>query len=74
MTIEEYYALLEKHDWYYEMSDDHRVWKAGVAARDNLVAIAAEHGGQYQTLLDGFRAHYFSGDPWGTEKQPKPTL
>ena len=22
--------LLENHDWYYDRSDDHRAWKAGM--------------------------------------------
>ena len=28
--------LLQFHDWQYEFSDDHRVWKRGVAERDNV--------------------------------------
>ena len=28
--------LLQFHDWQYEFSDDHRVWKRGVAERDNI--------------------------------------
>jgi len=28
--------LLQFHDWSYEFSDDHRVWKRGVAERDNI--------------------------------------
>lgn len=32
----EFKRLLKRHDWTYEMSDDHRVWQAGRAARDVL--------------------------------------
>jgi hypothetical protein len=28
--------LLQFHDWQYEFSDDHRVWKRGVAERDSI--------------------------------------
>ena len=28
--------LLQFHDWQYEFSDDHRVWKRGVAERDAI--------------------------------------
>jgi len=28
--------LMKKHDWYYEMSDDHRVWKKGSAELKNI--------------------------------------
>ena len=28
--------LLQFHDWHYEFSDDHSVWKRGVAERDAI--------------------------------------
>lgn len=33
---ENYRKLLKGHDWYYEYSDDHSVWKRGSAARTHL--------------------------------------
>lgn len=43
MTPEEeqdnYRKLLKSHDWYYDYSDDHSVWKRGVAARDRLTGL-----------------------------------
>lgn len=33
---EKYRKLLRSHDWYYDYSDDHRVWKRGVEERDTL--------------------------------------
>jgi len=32
-----YNLMLEKHDWYYEYSDDHRVYSAGRRYRDMLL-------------------------------------
>ena len=32
MTIDEFEKLLENHDWYFSMSDDHRYWAAGQAS------------------------------------------
>ena len=29
MTVEEFRSLVEKHDWYYTYSDDHRYWRKG---------------------------------------------
>jgi hypothetical protein len=29
MTLDQYIAQLKAHDWFYEYSDDHRVWQAG---------------------------------------------
>ena len=31
LTPLEYYELLEKHDWFFEYSDDGRVWREGVS-------------------------------------------
>jgi hypothetical protein len=71
MTLTELYDALEKHDWFYGMSDDHSVWMRGQAAEKTLRAQARSiEGGQ--KLFDDFLAHVTSGEPWGTAKQPKP--
>lgn len=31
-----YESLLSNHDWYYDYSDDHRVWCAGVRASERI--------------------------------------
>jgi len=28
--------LLKSHDWYFDYSDDHSVWKKGMAQRDAI--------------------------------------
>lgn len=38
-----YFSQLEKHDWYYNYSDDHRVWTNGSAQAKRLQAIAQEN-------------------------------
>lgn len=35
-TLEDYQKALAAHDWYYDYSDDHRVWKQGLAQRDRI--------------------------------------
>jgi hypothetical protein len=35
-TIEEYKRMLASHDWFYGMSDDFRVWKAGSAVDSRM--------------------------------------
>ena len=37
MTLDELRAMLEKHDWYYVYSDDHRYYKKGKASRDKIM-------------------------------------
>jgi hypothetical protein len=34
--IEDYFQLLERHDWFYAYSDDHRVWLKGEEERKEL--------------------------------------
>jgi len=36
---ENYRKLLSAHDWFYDFSDDHSVWKRGTAERDKLNGI-----------------------------------
>ena len=62
---------LSAHDWYYQMSDDHRVWKRGEADWTSLNIMAdAIIGGK--ELLNAFKTHYYTGQPWGNEQQPLP--
>lgn len=40
MSENEYAKLLEEHDWYYEFSDDHSVYKLGRAMQFKLRQLA----------------------------------
>lgn len=61
MSIEEYYKKLEQHDWFYNYSDDHRVWLRGVEQRKELQALCQENDvltkmyGQYAVYMDNPR-------------------
>lgn len=66
------YDALENFDWFYDYSDDPRVAERGRQERAKLEKqVAQTEGGQ--ELYDAFKDHMFSGEPWGTEKAPKPT-
>ena len=40
MTPEQQFRdMLRRHDYYYEMSDDHRVWKKGMAQRAEIMSM-----------------------------------
>lgn len=69
--LQELFDRLDRHDWYYQMSDDHRCWVAGEADNASLNEMAAKISGGPE-LKSAFSAHYFTGEPWGNEKQPKP--
>jgi hypothetical protein len=36
-ALEMFDQMCKEHDWYYEYSDDHTVWKRGRAAESNLI-------------------------------------
>lgn len=36
MTKEALIGMLKQHDWYYDMSDDHKVWTSGGISIQNL--------------------------------------
>lgn len=71
MTLTEFYDALARHDWFYEMSDDGRVWRAGVARQKELEKIA-ETSESHRDLFDRYSASVFSGSTWGTEKIERP--
>ena len=71
MTLQEFYDAVERHDWFYEMSDDHRVWVNGEAARARLENEASTDF-RKREILDAFTKHHYSGEPWSTTKAPKP--
>lgn len=71
LSLTDYWNMLSGHDWYYEFSDDHRVWSAGNAAHNRLLDLARQDP-ERQKLFDAFNNHYFSGAPWNTVQQPLP--
>ena len=44
--------LLSHFDWYYEYSDDHRVWTAGKKRADEVTALVRELGPDAQALFN----------------------
>lgn len=60
--------MLKAHDWYYEMSDDHRVWREGCAAEGKLrEAVRAikdlPWAERKQIAKDGGNAYKYINDP-----------
>jgi len=40
---EEYRKTLKAHDWYYNFSDDHRVWQRGLESYKKLTILRKEN-------------------------------
>jgi len=77
MTHREFFEELTKFDWYFEMSDDHRVWTKGVRKLDELKAEAAKDPVK-QEMLSAWNHHMYSGSAFGfkadSQRAPKPQL
>lgn len=73
VSIEHYFDDLNRHDWYFDFSDDYSVQRQGRQDYDRLQGIAAQNGKDHLALLQAFRQHHFSGEPWGTPRWDKPT-
>ncbi len=73
ISLEEFYALLEKHDWYYSFSDSFNVSEKGEQASAELEKIALSHP-EFKKLHERYNAHMFTGEAWGNEREPKPIL
>ena len=73
-SIVEYYEMLKNHDWYYDFSDDHEVWKAGNANIRLIRAIAEAKQADYKRMFDAFEKAMFSGDAFETPKLEIPRL
>lgn len=72
-TIEQFYDMLDRHDWFFGYSDDSRVYRYGSDNLERLKEIAGSLGGDHAALLAAFQRHHFSGAPWSTPKWDKPS-
>lgn len=71
MGLAEYWDNLNRHDWYYQFSDDHGVWCAGESDAGRLAALAMLSN-EHKAMHEQFTKHYYSGEAWGTPRAPKP--
>lgn len=73
MSLAEYFEKLETHDWYYEFSDDGRIFDRGHSNQLALEAIS-KTSEKHKKMFDDFSAYHSSGDAFGTPKLPRPEL
>lgn len=53
--LEELELCLRHHDWYYQYSDDHRVWTSGESAWHRIEELKTKvTSSEYATLLDKY--------------------
>jgi len=73
MTIEQYFALCQSFDWFYEYSDDFRVWEAGENGRKSLEKYASNDP-IFMDIFLAWKNYNFSGSNFGTPQCPKPDM
>jgi len=66
MTKEEFYKELVTHDWFYDYSDDHRVWTQGQNNNERIRKLSSENNDFFVMYNEYIR--YING------KREKPTL
>jgi hypothetical protein len=62
-SLVRFYDLLFAHDWFFMMSDDHRVYDRGFVNEKKLIAMAS-FSVDHHNLYTQFHAHHFSGPNW----------
>ena len=55
MNIEQFFNEASRHDWFYEYSDDHRVWTEGVNNQKRLYDLAEGNETKMQ-IMSAFRS------------------
>jgi hypothetical protein len=71
-----YWDRLNRHDWWYMMSDDHNVYRRGSAAESKILTdamLAARKGdADFLNLFQEFQAHARYLDTDGSKRPAKP--
>ena len=73
MTVEQYFALCENFDWFYDFTEDFRIWQKGKETNFNLMKYA-EQNLTYMRIYTAWKTFNFSGANFGTPQKPKPLL
>lgn len=72
-SLNEFYDILEKHDWFYMMSDDSSKDRKGHAEERRIIEIVNSTRDQrYSDLYHKYHGHMWTGPAWNTERKPKP--
>lgn len=66
VNIRDYFENLSNHDWYYEYSDDHSVYKRGSYAKSALLRTAGTHS-TYKEMYKQFAK-------WMREERERPEI
>ena len=73
MLLKAYFDMCRNFDWYFENSDDDRVYTAGMKCREKLSELA--YSDEFlMKVYKAWEAYEFSGDLFETPQLPEPQL
>lgn len=61
MDLNSYTELLQRHDWHYQNSDDHRYYVSGKESERQLTLIAQAYGTLYQQAFNEAYVEFHHG-------------
>lgn len=67
-SLNEFWNMLHNHDWSYNYSDDHSVWRRGEAQIGEIRAIVEAGGEEYKKLFNEYSEYAWRKD--NSIKQP----
>lgn len=71
ISLQEFYDMLDKHDWMYYFSDDFQAYQDGQVAEARLWQIA-KNSEKHEALIREYELHVTTGPHWNTKQNPKP--
>jgi len=72
-SLNEFYKMLESHDWFYDYSDDHRVWRSGSQSMGAIRGAVETGPKEYKELFDAYVKYVNRKDGENIEKPIKPS-
>lgn len=71
ITIDQFWEMLEQHDWHYPMANG-AAYERGYQNAKKIKAIAAEKGLPFQFLLASYQNYINAGYAHGVKTNPAP--
>lgn len=73
MNKEEFQQMLDNHDWFYDWTDDGRVWRVGYARHQEILVIA-KSSPEFAKLYDDAWFKHFCLPHFDTSRDKAPMV
>lgn len=71
-SLNEFYKWLEAHDWFYDYSDDHSVWRKGSQSMGAIRGAVETGPAEYKKLFDAYEKYVNRKEGENIDKPVKP--